>query len=73
MEMKQCGNNGCKNVYEKYNIPKIENGYYFFFDRHSESINKYDDSKINDRSSYNFTIALLDKNTNTIYYYRLDT
>lgn len=73
MNMKQCRDGGCRDVYEKYSIPNIQNGYYYFVDRHSDSNDKYDDSIINNRSSYNFTLALLDKDVNIIYYYRLDT
>ena len=73
MELIQCSDKECKSAYERYNIPNISNGYYYFLDRHSDSKNKYDDSNINNRSSYNFTLALLDKDTNIIYYYKLDT
>ncbi len=73
MSMKQCSDGGCKDVYEKYNIPKLEKGFYFFVDRHSEAKDKYDDSKLNNRSSYNFTLAIYDSSSNTIYYYKLDT
>ena len=72
-ELEQCNSKSCENIYERYNIPDIENGYYYFKDRHSESTNKYDDTDINNRPSYNFTFAILDKDTNTIYYYELDT
>ena len=72
-EIKHCNGKDCKNIYERYNIPTIENGYYYFKDRHSESTNKYDYTDINNRPSYNFTFAILDKDTNTIYYYELDT
>ncbi len=65
--------NGCKDVYERYSIPQITNGYYYFLDRHHDSTDKYDDSDINDRSSYNYSLAFLDINNNTIYYYELDT
>ena len=73
IELIQCVGDGCKNVYERYDMPHVTNGYYFFLDRHSESINKYDDTIINERSSWNFTLAILDNDTNTIYYYELDT
>ena len=69
MEMIQCDSNGCINVYEKYSIPKIGNGYYYFIDRQNVS----SDNDINDRSSFNLTLALLDKDNNIIYYYELDT
>ena len=73
MDMKQCDDKGCKDVYERYNIPNIKNGYYYFKDRHSDSVNTFDDSDINNRPSYNFTLAIIDKDTNIIYYYELDT
>ena len=72
-ELEHCNSKSCENIYERYNIPNIENGYYYFKDRHSESTNTYDDTDINNRPSYNFTFAILDKDTNTIYYYELDT
>jgi hypothetical protein len=73
MGMKQCDDNGCKDVYEKYSIPQIENGYYYFLDRHSEATNKYDTTDLNNRSSWNFTLAMLDMDSSIIYYYKLDT
>lgn len=68
-----CDSKGCYNISEKYNIPNITNGYYYFLDRHQKSNNKYDDKNLNNRTSYNYTLAILDKDTNTIYYYELDT
>lgn len=73
MKMEQCNGNDCKNVYKKYSIPNVKNGYYYFLDRHSKSKNKYDDSNLNKRSSINFSLAILDTDTNIIYYYELDT
>ena len=72
MEMKRCDGRGCMNIYEKYSIPNIK-GYYLFLDRHSEAKDKYDDTNINKRSSYNLTLVLLDIETNIMYYYVLDT
>ena len=69
----QCTGDGCKDIYERFNIPNITNGYYYFLDRHGESDNKYDDTNLNDRTSWNYTIAILDKDTNIIYYYEIDT
>ena len=54
-------------------IPKIEDGYYLFVDRHSESIDKNSDKELFNRYSFNFTIALFDNNTNIFYYYEFDT
>ncbi len=69
----QCTGDGCKDIYERFNIPNITNGYYYFLDRHGESDNKYDDTNLNSRTSWNYTLAILDKDTNIIYYYALDT
>lgn len=54
-------------------IPEIENGYYYFIDRHSESNNPYDDTDLLDRHSYNFTIAIFDTDTNSLYFVEYDT
>ncbi len=54
-------------------FPRTENGYYFFRDRHSKSINPNDDTDLYNRSSFNFTIALFDADTNEIYYFVIDT
>ena len=73
IDMKQCNNNGCYNVYERYNIPIIQHGYYYFIDRHSESIDKHSDEKINERPSYNFSLGIYDNDNKVLYYYELDT
>lgn len=73
IQMEQCDYIGCKNFYERYSIQSIENGYYYFLDRHYESQNKYDDTNLNSRASWNFTLAIIDMDTNIIYFYELDT
>ena len=73
LEIEQCDSNSCKNVFEKYNIPEVTNGYYYFLDRHSMATNSDDVSKINERSSYNFTFAIADLDNSVVYYYKLDT
>ena len=73
MNMEMCDNKKCKSAQEKYNIPEIKDGYYYFLDRHQESTDEKDSSKINERASYNFTLALYDNETKKIYYYELDT
>lgn len=72
-QMKQCDNKGCNNIYDRFSIPNIKDGYYYFLDRHSESEDIYDDTNLNNRASWNFTLAIIDKNSNIIYYYELDT
>ena len=54
-------------------IPQIENGYYYFLDRHSKSVDSHDDSDVLERHSYNFTIAIYDSDTDTLYYVEFDT
>jgi len=54
-------------------IPTIKKGYYYFVDRHYESVDKYDDSEIFNRSSYNYTIAIYDADMMILYYCEEDT
>ena len=54
-------------------IPNIENGYYFFEDRHTASADSQDDTDIFTRNSFNLTIAIYDVDSNTLYYLELDT
>ena len=54
-------------------IPKINNGLYYFVDRHSGWPIPTDGSNIFDRYSFNYTFAIYDKDTKKLYYYELDT
>lgn len=54
-------------------IPEIKNGYYYFEDRYYESTDKYDDSEVFERYSYNYTIAIYDADTMILYYCEEDT
>jgi len=54
-------------------VPEIENGYYYFRDRHYESTDPKDDSGVLGRGSYNFTIAILDTIMQRLYYLEFDT
>lgn len=54
-------------------FPEVENGYYYFYDRHSESTDHFDDTNVLDRHSFNFVIAIFDTDTNRLYYSRFDT
>lgn len=54
-------------------IPYVEKGYYLFIDRHSQSTNKYEYNGINNRASWNYSIAVFDIDNNILYYYALDT
>ena len=67
------------NIYQSYMLaeeaymPAIDNGYYMFKDRHSESKDSRDDSELFDRNSYNFSIAIYDCDTDKMYYFEFDT
>lgn len=54
-------------------LSKVQNGYWFFYDRHSQSTNPKDDSGVLGRASYNFTIAIYDTVNQTLYYIEFDT
>lgn len=54
-------------------LPAISNGYYFFYDRHSESTDPYDDTEVFNRYSFNVTVAIYDTDSNILYYIELDT
>lgn len=58
---------------EKNGIPKIENGYYLFIDRHDNAEDKYNDEDLFNSFSFNFTIAFYDLDTNYFYYFEFDT
>lgn len=62
-----------KGIDDDVEIPYIENGYYFFIDRHSQSTNKYEYNEIHNRASWNYSIAVFNRDTNILYYYALDT
>ena len=48
--------------------PVIQNGYYCFIDRHTDT-----ETGILERSSFNFTVGIYDTDTDTLYFYELDT
>lgn len=53
-------------------FPKAETGYYYFKDRHSGAGNQDSKDAVN-RHSFNFTVALYDEDTRTLYYCEFDT
>lgn len=73
MNMIQCNKDGCYSIYDQYNIPRTENGYYYFYDRHSDSTDRTNSADLNNRSSYNFSIGIYDSQNKILYYYELDT
>lgn len=58
---------------EEAHWPNISNGVYKFVDRHSEAVDKSDDTNLLSRFSFNFSIAVYDLDTNTMYYFEMDT
>lgn len=54
-------------------VPQISNGFYLFYDRHSESTDPSNDSRLHYRGSWNFDLAVYDADTRTLYYLVLDT
>ena len=61
------------NLAEEAHWPVIHNGVYKFVDRHSEAIDKADDTNLFNRHSFNFSIAVYDLDTDTLYYFEFDT
>ena len=55
-------------------IPEFKNGYWFYLDRGSDAIDKYDENFMyKERYSHNYSVAVFDKDVNILYYYELDT
>lgn len=50
-----------------------EEGFYYLYDRHSQSQDPFDDSELHQRGSWNFTIAVYDSKNERLYYYKFDT
>ena len=53
-----------------FTLPEVENGYYYFLDRQS---NSYDDVDLMHRASFNFTFALYDLDETKLYFIKFDT
>lgn len=51
----------------------VEEGFYYLYDRHSQSQDPFDDSDLHQRFSWNFTIAVYDSRNERLYYYEFDT
>lgn len=66
------GVNYSYNLAQEANIPKINNGYYYFLNRKNDATSKHSDDIFN-KYSFNFTIALYDIDTSMFYYYEFDT
>lgn len=58
---------------EEFSIPDIENGFWFFHNRNSQRISPKDDSNLLELPSANFTLAIFDVDTSTLYYWEYDS
>ena len=55
-------------------LPEAEKGWYYFLDRHREAgEDPYDPAPVLGRASLNFTLALYDEETRTLWYCEMDT
>jgi len=54
-------------------FPEVTEGYWYFYDRHSEAADPYDPSDVWERVSFNFTLAVYDTQTDRLYICRFDT
>ena len=57
----------------KLDIPVISNGFYFFEYRHTEATAPSDPTELLNRASFNFTFAVYDTDSDTLYLCRYDT
>lgn len=51
----------------------IEEGYCFFYGRHEQAKDPYDDTDLYDRASFNFTFAVYDLKENKLYVCKFNT
>lgn len=54
-------------------FPDISNGYYCFVDRFDTATDPKDDTNVLNRHSFNYTLAIYDTDTNTLFYVAEDT
>ncbi len=52
---------------------ELRDGYWYFFDRHREAVDRYDPEPLSSRFSYNFTFAFYEPESGILNYYELDT
>ena len=50
-----------------------ENGCWYFYDRHTKAADPADASRVSSHGSWNFTAAVYDADTKTLYYFAFDT
>lgn len=57
----------------KYNIPIIKDGYYYFEDIEENHFVLWNDDKFLTRNSFNFTLIMYDLDNQFLYYYKIVT
>ena len=62
-----------KGLCGQYNCPKIENGYYYFYNRHRNATDVKSDEDLYDLGSRNFTFAMYDIENTRLYYIEFDS
>lgn len=58
---------------DECNLPEVQNGYWYFVDRHPKAVDMESSDELLSRYSYNFVFAIYDCDTGILSYYRLDT
>jgi len=61
------------NLAEQAKMPRIQNGYYCFYDRHYKAQYPYDATDLLKRASFNFSLAVYDTDSDIMYYFEYDT
>lgn len=56
----------------KYGIPTVSHGRYFFVDSQAEA-DTHSDANLLARPSFNFTLVILDTDSNQLYFFKYDT
>lgn len=54
-------------------VEETAEGFYYLYDRQSQSSDPYDDTQIHSRASWNFTMAVYDSEQGRLYFYKFDT
>lgn len=66
----------CQPYYDALEIPAVEHGCYFFYDRFDDDAARrdpYDDSALLSRAALNFTLAVFDTDSGTLYLLEFDS
>jgi hypothetical protein len=64
LDMEQCSKKGCFDVYEKYGIPRLEDGRYYWRNTKPDQM---------DTVMTNYYIGIYDKDNNILYFYEYDS